>query len=103
MCDTTRKTISDYESQFTNRCKELAKRKKPVNKELQDFIHWMFIDLRGLEKTLAIPAVKTAVELAGQIDGLQDKLEDLQREVNRLDNDVLRLDNKIPRSEYDDD
>jgi hypothetical protein len=39
MCDPIRKTISDYESQFTNRCKELAKRKKPVDRKE------MFIDV----------------------------------------------------------
>lgn len=97
MCDDARRrTIDSYESEFINRCKEQARRKKPVSKDLQDFVHWMFTDLRGLEKTLAIPAVKAAVELSGQIEKLQDQIEDLRRDVNRMDN-------KLPAShDFDD-
>jgi hypothetical protein len=87
MCDPERKSVRDYEAEFDALCKDVAKQARSrVNSRVIDFVHWMLTDLRELERTLEIPAVKLAAEQAEKIRKMSDQIEELRKSVNQLEN-----------------
>jgi uncharacterized protein YigA (DUF484 family) len=94
MCDPERKSVNDYEIKFDALCRELAKQKHRVSIQVVDFVHWMLTDLRELERTLEIPAVKLAAEQAKENKKMSDQLEELRKSVNQLENRMPPIDDE---------